>query len=188
MVRLAAGLIGTYFVAFAATNLVVAGDRGVQEGLNQPIAAALAKSDRLDAGGETRQARRVAEVELIGADDVLVILRDRDGREVYRVDAASNMTIAARDVIVPALRLHADLHEDRARNAPDPAVPQSDAPLRRAPAGPDVDGLDDEAGEEQVFACESGLSALADRRAASLPRVCLSDASGMRQHLALASN
>lgn len=190
MVRLAAGLIGTYFVAFAATNLVVAGDHGLHRDQKQPAAAA-AKGDRIGGGADSSESdapklRRVSEVELIGADGVLVILRDGDGREVYRVDAASGMTIAARDVAIPALRLHADLSEDRARKVPEPTVPQPAAP-GRAPAAPGLDGFDEEAGEEQVFACESGLSALADRRAASLPRVCLSEVSVAREHLALAT-
>jgi hypothetical protein len=180
MVRIAAGLIGTYFVAFAATSFVVAGDQGLDLRQDHPRAVAAAKSDRLDAGGEIRQPRRVAEVELIGADNVLVILRDREGHEVYRVDAATNMTIAARDVTLPHLRLHAELQEDDA--------PASEKPLRRAPAAPEADGLDEEAGEEQIFACESGLSALADRRAASLPRVCLSDALNGRQQYAAAAH
>lgn len=186
MVRLAAGLIGTYFVAFAATNLVVAGDHGLDASHNQPGAVVAAKADRLDAVGDVRSPRRVAEVELIGTDNVLVILRDGDGREVYRVDGASNTTVAARDVILPSLRLHAEVQENDATNQPD--APEPDAPLRRAPAAPEADGLDEEAGEEQVFACESGLSALADRRAASLPRVCLSDALDRRQHFALVND
>lgn len=178
MVRIAAGLIGTYFVAFAATSFVVAGDQGLDIRQDHPRAAA-AKADRLDAGGEIQQPQRVAEVEMIGADNVLVILRDREGHEVYRVDAATNMTIAARDVILPRLRLHAELQEEDA--------PASEKPLRRAPAAPEADGLDEEAGDEQIFACESGLSALADRRAASLPRVCLSDAlNGSQQYAAAA--
>jgi hypothetical protein len=170
MVRLAASLIGTYFVAFAATNLVVAGHESPPPE-RMPAAAAAPKADRLDVTRRAASPQAVAEVELIGLDNVLVILRDADGQEVYRVDRASNTTIAARDFVFPQVRLHAEVVEEHDRHRPE-------APPQRLPVGSESDGIEEGAVEEQVFACESGISALADRKAASLPRVCLSDASG----------
>jgi hypothetical protein len=159
MVRLAAGLVGTYFVAFAATSFVVAGSDATPISAPAPLAV---KTDRLDPiGSGIAQPRRVAEVELIGADAVAVVLRDDAGREVMRVDHASNTTVVARDVLIPQLRLHAEIQQI-------PLPPPREVPV---PATlPQETG--DEA-EEQIFACESGMSALADRQAASLPRICL---------------
>jgi hypothetical protein len=186
MVRVVASLIGTYFVAFAATSLVVAGyDTPAPERLPTEEVAGkeefARKGDRLDVARGDWSPRRVAEVELIGLDDVLVILRDEQGHEVYRVNHATRTTIAARDVLFPQLRLHAEIIDEQKPDSPQP-------PLRRAPIGPGGDGPEEEAGEEQIFACESGLSSLADRKAASLPRVCLSDAFDSRQLHALALN
>jgi hypothetical protein len=186
MVRVVASLIGTYFVAFAATSLVVAGyDTPAPERLpaeeGPKLEKATPKGDRLDIAGGEWSPRRIAEVELIGLDDVVVILRDEQGHEVYRVDHGTRTTVASRDVLFPQLRLHAEIVDDQKRDAPQP-------PARRAPTLPEGDGLEEEAGEEQIFACESGLSSLADRKAASLPRVCLSDASDARKLFALARN
>lgn len=181
MVRLAASLMGTYFVAFAATNLVVAGyDYPVSQ--RSPATEAAPKGDRLEVARGTSSPRPIAEVELVGLDDVLVILRDGDGREVYRLDRASNTTVAARDVVFPQVRLHADVVEEHGGDQP------KAPPAMQTPLGSGDEGLDEEAGEEQIFACESGISALADRKAASLPRVCLSDASGSMDLPALAAS
>lgn len=172
MVRLAACLVGTYFVAFAATNLVVARPDALananattiieKQEPTQPVS----KGDRLRPAGEASEKRRVAEVELLGGEDLMIILRDGEGREVYRIDHASNMTIAARDVLLPQLRLHAQVSEERVREDVEREQP-------RPPVRSRDGGVEEEAGEEQIFACESGLSFLADLKAASLPRVCL---------------
>lgn len=183
MIRLAACLAGTYFVAFATTSLVVAGSDAPATGAaigdtekSEPAQVA-AKADRLARVGEAPGKRRVAEVELFGAVDVVVILRDGEGREVYRIDHASNMTIAARDVALPQLRLHAQTSEERVREEKAREEIKRDSQEPPGPAGSPDGGVDDAIDEEQIFACESGLSALADREAASLPRVCLADAS-----------
>jgi hypothetical protein len=176
MVRLAACLVGTYFVAFAATSLVVARPDAPANANattiieKQEPRQAVAKADLLRPAGEASEKRRVAEVELFGGEDLMVILRDGEGREVYRIDHASNMTIAARDVLLPQLRLHAQMSEERVEERVREDVEREQP---RPPARSRDGGVEEEAGEEQIFACESGLSSLADLKAASLPRVCL---------------
>lgn len=173
MVRLAACLAGTYLIAFAMTSLVVARPDAPSGGDAASIAVdaepkrVAVKGDRLPRGLEATEKRRVAEIELFGADDLTVILRDGEGREIYRVDHASNMTIAARDVVLPQLRLHAQVSDGVGQN--ERVRENSD---RNEPLLPPR-SLDEESGEGKIFACESGLSALADRKAAAPARLCL---------------
>ncbi len=158
MVRVVVALVGTYFAAFAATSLVVGSDA-----VHQPARPATLKADplgSLDGAGRGDLRSMVREVELIGGGAVSVILRDGEGRIVLMIDEAAGTTIAAKGVSLPSLRLHAE-------------------PGAVAPPGPpasEEQAIEDEESEEQVFACESGLSVLADRKAASLPRVCLAEA------------
>ena len=186
MVRLAASLVGTYFAAFAATSLVVAGGdapaAGSEAAGKASVAQSASRGDRLPVAEGALRKGTVAEVELIGGDDLVVILRDGEGREVYRVERASNLTSVARDVSLPQLRLHAETSEEAERDAierspgslPDtvPRFLPHHLP-RTVPTRHD----DRERGEEELFACESGLSTLVGRRAASVPRLCLAQAS-----------
>jgi hypothetical protein len=55
-----------------------------------------AKSDRLMTPGSARAAPKVATVEVVGLRDAAIVYRDRDGRELFRTDPLSNVTIVTK--------------------------------------------------------------------------------------------
>src|SRR5690242_435755 len=55
------------------------------------------KHDRLTAGTYLSAKTAIAVVEVVGVHNTAIIYRDRDGRELFRTDPLSNVTIVARD-------------------------------------------------------------------------------------------
>jgi len=74
-----------------------------------PLADRLYKRDRLSVpkpGGHTP----IAVVEVVGLQDTAIVYRDRDGHELFRTDPLSNVTVVAKDVVLPELTVKQSEH------------------------------------------------------------------------------
>jgi hypothetical protein len=60
-----------------------------------------AKSDRLALPRPAQGAGSIATVEVVGVSDPVIVYRDRDGRELFRTDPVSNVTIITKGVRLP---------------------------------------------------------------------------------------
>jgi hypothetical protein len=66
-----------------------------------PVPNAARKSDR-DAGPRADvDAPAIATVEVIGVSNPAIVYRDRDGRELYRTDPLTNMTVVTKGMALP---------------------------------------------------------------------------------------
>jgi hypothetical protein len=63
------------------------------------------KGDRLAAPRIASERSRVAEVEVVGVSDTAVVYRDRDGRVLFRTDPVANVTLIAKDVLLPEVTI-----------------------------------------------------------------------------------
>ena len=68
------------------------------------------KGDRLTAPETTAHASRIATVEVIGLNDAAIVYRDRDGRELYRTDPVSNVTVVTKGLALPELTVRRTSH------------------------------------------------------------------------------
>src|SRR3981189_2334814 len=74
------------------------------------------KGDRMSLPGLRRSDENtVTTVEVIGLRDASVIYRDRDGRILFQTDPLSNVTIVAKDVVMPELTVRETLPTTPAR-------------------------------------------------------------------------
>ena len=130
-----------------------------------PVVNRERKGDRL-ARPARKDSRRISTIEIVGVQDVTIIYRDADGRELFRTNPLSNTTITARDIVLPALTVRDSGNSGAAPTTVD-VPPRRDAEL---PVG-----------------CESPFSPYADPKAPKTAGRCLSEAPVERQ-LALATS
>ena len=67
-----------------------------------------AKADRGGVPVTAQAATRIATVEVIGLRDAAIVYRDRDGRELFRTDPVSNVTIVTKGLQLPEVTVRQD--------------------------------------------------------------------------------
>lgn len=144
MLRLTGTLMITYVASFCATVLVGSAAGGEVGGPDTP-------RDRLVRATPHQEARPVATIEIVGANNPAVVLRAANGAVLYWSDPNTRTTIVARDADVPSVTLHWAL----------------DKPTRREP-----DSVDAERADDRVR-CESNLGPILDPKARKAPGACL---------------
>lgn len=63
------------------------------------------KGDRLATPRSGDNPRTISVVEIIGVNNTAMVYRDRGGRELFRTDPVENVTIVARDVVLPEVTI-----------------------------------------------------------------------------------
>ncbi len=122
--------------------------------------AAAAKGDRVARAVPADALATVSTVELVGVSQATVILRDRDGRVLYRSDPQSGVTTFARNTDLPVITLKEEAHRPVAqhpvRRQEGNEAPQEQKQKRRNPVG-----------------CVGDVSPLAKASANRMPSLCL---------------
>lgn len=160
MLRLSAILVGTYVAAFSATSYV--NSASSHDGMFA-WRTGLDRSQKTDAIAPARAAAQRHEpvsVELIGVDNTIVTIKDRDGRVLFRSDPLSNTTLISRDSNLPTVTVRNDR---RPPVQPMPVEsqqrPETEPPVK--PSTPIAAG------------CESAVSVLAAGGARRQASLCL---------------
>jgi len=128
-----------------------------------PYWSVSSKGDRYPSP-ELKQTERatVSTVELVGLSETVVILRDREGRLLYRSDPVSNTTLVMRDVDLPVVTVR--------ETTGAPVVRQ------RVPEQTTTDEPSRDKGQPIPAGCQSAVSSLANKELARNPGLCLADA------------
>jgi hypothetical protein len=66
------------------------------------------KGDRLVSRAVSGPKAMVSAIEVVGLRQQAVVYRDRDGRVLFRSDPLSNVTLVAKDVVLPQVTIHDD--------------------------------------------------------------------------------
>jgi hypothetical protein len=111
--------------------------------------------------------RAVATVEVVGVRDAAIVYRDRDGRVLFSTDPVANVTVIAKDALLPELTIRET-----------PATPVSR--LRLKENEPPVRA------RRNVAGCEPAVGGTPGPGAAMLPAVCLTTLTD--QHRVAAAN
>jgi hypothetical protein len=124
--------------------------------------AAVVKGDRLPVlpGGSRRST--VSTIEVLGASDVTIVFKDRDGLVLFRSDPLANSTLVAKDVDLPVITLK---EEPAASTAP---VVQQPQPTREGSEPPPTQPR-----RPKQIGCEPPVSGLARSDASRVPGLCL---------------
>ena len=155
------GLAGIFFVAgsfvpasYQAQSEVLA-DAALPQGMNAPT-----RGDRLLAPVPSTNPATVSIVELVGVAQATVILRDRDGKVLYKSDPHSGTTTYARDTDLPVVTLKENVRAPAAQHPVSQRegieVPREQKPKARKPVG-----------------CLGDVSPLAKASADRMPSLCL---------------
>lgn len=67
-----------------------------------------AKGDRGAAARPAQATARIATIEVVGLRDAAIVYRDRDGRELFRTDPMSNVTIVTKGLQLPEVTVRED--------------------------------------------------------------------------------
>ncbi|MGF9759562.1 hypothetical protein AAII07_30645 [Microvirga sp. 0TCS3.31] len=159
------GLAGIFFVAGsfvpASFNMSdqaqseVLADAALPQRMNAP-----AKGDRMMVPVPSANPQTVSTVELVGVTQATVILRDRDGKVLYKSDPATGTTIYARDTDLPVVTLKEE------RQAPATQHPVSQREGNEAPSEPKPK-------MRKPVGCLGDVSPLAKASADRMPSLCL---------------
>jgi hypothetical protein len=159
------GLAGVFFVAGsfvpASFNLSPQAQSEVlsDAALPQHMGAAN-KGDRMTAPVPSASPATVSIVELVGVTQATVILRDRDGKVLYKSDPRSGTTIYARDTELPVVTLKEDTQAPAAQHPVSQRegteAPREQKQKTRKPVG-----------------CLGDVSPLAKASADRMPSLCL---------------
>ena len=63
------------------------------------------KGDQLATPRSGENPRTISVVEIVGVNKTAIVYRDRDGHELFRTDPVENVTIVARDVVLPEVTI-----------------------------------------------------------------------------------
>jgi hypothetical protein len=159
------GLAGIFFVAGsfvpASFNMShqaqseVLANAALPQGMNAPT-----KGNRMMTPVPSTNPATVSIVELVGVEQATVILRDRDGKVLYKSDPLSGTTIYARDTNLPVVTLKENVrapatqHPVSQREGTE--APREQKPKTRKPVG-----------------CLGDVSPLAKASADRMPSLCL---------------
>lgn len=163
------------FMAVTGTAFLLAGyaSAAIEPRLREnaptaPITASVSgKGDRLDLPRPAAERAPVSVVEVVGARQVTVVLRSRDGAVLYSSDPLSNTTLVAKDADLPVVTLTDTASVPVVQNAPAaPARAQEDSregsePKIPAPRKP------------RTIGCESEVSPLVRNSAGREPSRCV---------------
>jgi len=153
-------LAGAFFVAgsFAPTSFTAS--PWVQSEALALAGATSTKGDRLSAPVPASKPAAVSIVELVGLNNATVILRDQDGKVLFKSDPRTGITTFARDTELPVVSVK---QEERAPVAQRPVrrqegneTPQERKPKARNPVG-----------------CMGDVSPLANASGNRMPSLCL---------------
>ena len=168
MFRIPVALVGLAGIFFVAGSFVPASFNMSHQAQSEVLAnAALPqrmnapnKGDRMIAPIPSANPATVSTVELVGVTQATVILRDRDGKVLYKSDPESGTTTYARDTDLPvvtlkeSVRAPATQHPVSRREGIE--VPREQKPKARKPVG-----------------CLGDVSPLAKASADRMPSLCL---------------
>jgi hypothetical protein len=66
------------------------------------------KGDRLAAARPAEEQAKVVTVEVVGVRDTAIVYRDRAGHVLFRTDPVANVTVIAKDVLLPQVTVRED--------------------------------------------------------------------------------
>ncbi|WP_162820593.1 hypothetical protein [Microvirga calopogonii] len=154
------GLAGAFFVAGSFAPASFNMSPLVQSEALALTGGVLAKGDRIAAPVPASQPTSVSIVELVGVSNAAVILRDHDGKVLYRSDPRTGITTFARDTELPVVTLkdeaRGSVAQHPARRQEGNDTPQEQKPKSRNPVG-----------------CLGDVSPLAKASANRMPSLCL---------------
>ena len=127
-----------------------------------PVPAAVVKGDRLPVALSGTRRATVSTIEVVGAREVTIVFKDRDGQVLFRSDPLANSTIIAKDVDLPVITLK---EEPAASTAP---VVQQPPPRQEGGDPPPAQPR-----RSKQIGCEAPVSALARSDASRVPGLCL---------------
>ena len=78
-----------------------AGQRAELRAPAQPVTNAARKGDRSAILAATAASEEIATIEVVGLREPAIIYRARDGRELFRTDPVSNVTIISKGLLLP---------------------------------------------------------------------------------------
>ncbi len=164
MFRTPVTLLGLAGVVFLAGSFVPASFNVVSlaqsQGLLKSALAAPVKGDRMREPLAVGSRATVSTVELIGVAQATVILRDRDGRVLYRSDPQSGVTTFYKNTDLPVITLKEEAQgpvvQHPVTRKEGNEVQQEEKPKRRNPVG-----------------CMGDVSPLAKASAGRSPSLCL---------------
>ena len=130
-----------------------------------PVSNAARKSDRAVMLPASATPVEVTTVEVVGLRDAAIVYRDRAGRELFRTDPVSNVTVITKGVMLPKVTVR---QNSGAVVRPMPIeVPREQAREQKAPTpGP----------AKLPFACEPSFSPVAQPSMAHHTGRCMADA------------
>ncbi len=168
MFRTPVALVGLAGVLFVAGSFVPASFNTSPGAQSEVLAdAALlqhmnasSKGDRITAPAPSATPATVSIVELVGVTDAMVILRDRDGKVLYKSDPRMGTTIYSRDTDLPVVTLKEDVR-----------APVAQHPVRRQ-EGNEAPGEQKQKSRKPV-GCMADVSPLAKASADRMPSLCL---------------
>jgi hypothetical protein len=153
------GLAGAFFVAGSFAPASFSMSPLAQSAL--PFETSMStKGDRVAAPVPARNPTAVSIVELIGVANAAVILRDHDGKVLYKSDPRTGITFFARDTDLPVVTVKEEVQDPvaqhPARRQEGNETPQQQKPKSRNPVG-----------------CMGDVSPLAKASANRMPSLCL---------------
>lgn len=154
------GLAGAFFVAgsFAPASFTMS-PLVQSEALALPGTGS-AKGDRVSAPIPASRPATVSIVELVGVANATVILRDQDGKVLYKSDPRTGITTFSRDTDLPVVNVKEEVRgpvaERPARRQEGNETPQEQKPKSRNPIG-----------------CMGDVSPLAKASGNRMPSLCL---------------
>jgi len=168
MFRIPVALVGLAGIFFVAGSFVPASfnmsDQAQSEVLSDAALPrsmnASTKGDRMMAPVPSTSPATVSIVELVGVAQATVILRDRDGKVLYKSDPRSGTTIYARDTELPVITLKEDAQ------APATQHPASRREGNEAPR-------EEKQKTRKPVGCLGDVSPLAKASADRMPSLCL---------------
>jgi hypothetical protein len=100
-------LLASFCVGCAAAGLLLIGPlAGDFSGPADATAAAVDRTNKTDAlpmppAAQRRSLHRVAVIDVVGVRNASIIYRDREGQVLFRTDPLSNVTVVAKDTVLP---------------------------------------------------------------------------------------
>jgi hypothetical protein len=128
------------------------------------ISARVHKGDRLASRPVSQRKTVITSIEVVGLSHTAIVYRDRDGRLLFKSDPMSNVTLVAKDVVLPQVTIRDDQNTDVAPISV-PGAASEPVPL--------ADG------------CDSAVSPLAAPVLARQPSRCIAAIDGGTQWAAL---
>jgi hypothetical protein len=122
------------------------------------------KGDRLASRTLVRRKAVIAAIEVGGVHHTVVVYRDRDGRVLFKSDPLTDMTVVAKDVVLPQVTIH----DNQNTNVAPVTIPDSASKPAPLAAG-----------------CDSAVSPLAAPLLARLPSRCIAAIDGPIDRAAL---